>query len=354
MLHFESDYMEGCCPEILRRLKTINFEKYEGYGEDAVCRAAKDRIRAACDLSPDAGVWFLTGGTQSNAVVIDALLRPWEGVIAAETGHIAQHEAGAIEHGGHKVLTIPGVEGRLAAAALRLYMERFTADAARDHLVQPGMVYISHPTEYGTLYGFDELCALRAVCDDYGLKLYLDGARLGYGLAARGAELTLPDIARLTDVFTIGGTKVGALFGEAVVARDPETLGSFFPLMKQHGAVLAKGWLLGVQFDELFTDGLYLQRAKQADETAALLRRGLIERGVPLYVDSPTNQLFPVFTDAALAVLGRKIGYTLWEKLDGARSVIRLATSWATREPEIELLLDAVDEALLAQEAVHA
>ena len=346
MLHFESDYMEGCCPEILRRLKTINFEKHEGYGEDAVCRAAKDRIRAACDLSPDAGVWFLMGGTQSNAVVIDALLRPWEGVIAAETGHIAQHEAGAVEHGGHKVLTIPGVEGRLDAAALRLYMERFTADAARDHLVQPGMVYISHPTEYGTLYGFNELCALRAVCDDYGLKLYLDGARLGYGLAARGAELTLPDLARLTDAFTIGGTKVGALFGEAVVARNPETLGSFFPLMKQHGAVLAKGWLLGVQFDELFTDGLYMQGARRAVEAASLLRRGLAERGVPLYVDAPTNQVFPVFDDAALERLGKKIGYTLWEKLDGSRSVVRLATSWATREAEVELLLDAVDEAL--------
>ncbi len=347
MLHFESDYMEGCCPEILRRLKTINFEKLGGYGGDEISRAARDRIRAACGVPADAGVWFLTGGTQTNAVVIDALLRPWEGVVAAETGHIATHEAGAIEHGGHKVLTIPGVEGRLEAAALRLYMERFAADGAREHLVQPGMVYISHPTEYGTLYGFDELCALRAVCDDYGLKLYLDGARLGYGLAARGAELTLPDLARLTDVFSIGGTKVGALFGEAVVAREPETLGAFFPLMKQHGAVLAKGWLLGVQFDELFTDGLYLQRARQAVEAAALLRRGLIERGVPLYVDSPTNQVFPVFGDAVLERLGRKIGFTLWEKLDGSRSVVRLATSWATREAEVELLLDAIDEALL-------
>ena len=346
MLHFESDYMEGCCPEILRRLKTINFEKIGGYGEDEISRAAKDKIRAACGTEPDAGVWFLTGGTQTNAVVIDALLRPWEGVIAAETGHIAQHEAGAIEHGGHKVLTFPGVEGRLEAAALRRYMERFEADSARDHLVQPGIVYISHPTEFGTLYGFNELCALRAVCDDYGLKLYLDGARLGYGLAARGAELTLPDIARLTDVFSIGGTKVGALFGEAVVAREPALLGRFFPLMKQHGAVLAKGWLLGVQFDELFTDGLYLQRARQAIEAAALLRRGLLDRGVPLYVDSPTNQIFPVFSNAALAVLGKKIGYTLWEPLDAQRSVIRLASSWATKEPEIELLLDAVDEAL--------
>ena len=345
MLHFESDYMEGCCPEILRRMKAINFEKITGYGEDEISESAKTKIRAACDL-PEAGVWFLVGGTQTNAVVIDALLRPWEGVIAADTGHIAQHEAGAIEHGGHKVLTLPGVEGKIDAAALRAYMERFCADSARDHLVQPGMVYISHPTEYGTLYDFEALCDLRAVCDDYGLKLYLDGARLGYGLAARGAELTLPDIARLTDVFSIGGTKVGALFGEAVVAQKPELLGSFFPLMKQHGAVLAKGWLLGVQFDELFTDGLYLQRARQAIDTAALLRHGLIERGVPLFIDSPTNQLFPVFDNAALAVLGRKIGYTLWELLDETRSVIRFATSWATKEPEVELLLDAVDEAL--------
>ena len=346
MLHFESDYMEGCCPEILRRLKTTNFEKIEGYGEDAICRAAREKIRAACGDLPKAGVWFLVGGTQTNAVVIDALLRPWEGVVAAETGHIAQHEAGAIEHGGHKVLTLPGVEGKLDPLALRAYMERFNADSARDHLVQPGMVYISHPTEYGTLYGFDELCALRAVCDDYGLKLYLDGARLGYGLAAHGAELTLPDIARLTDVFSIGGTKVGALFGEAVVAQDPELLGNFFPNMKQHGAVMAKGWLLGVQFDELFTDGLYLQGARRAIETASLLRRGLLERGVPLFIDSPTNQIFPVFEDKTLAVLGRKIGYTLWEKLDEDRSVVRFATSWATKEPEIELLLDAVDEAI--------
>ncbi len=353
MLHFESDYMEGCCPEILRRLKTVNFEKLGGYGEDAICASAREKIRAACDQQ-SAGVWFLTGGTQANAVVIDALLRPWEGVIAAETGHIAQHEAGAVEHGGHKVLTIPGVEGRLRAADLRAYMEAFLAEAARDHLVQPGMVYISHPTEYGTLYGFNELCQLRAVCDDFGLKLYLDGARLGYGLAAPGAELTLPDVARLTDVFTIGGTKVGALFGEAVVAQKPETLGSFFPLMKQHGAVLAKGWLLGVQFDELFTDGLYMQGARRAVEAAALLRHGLLERGVELYIDSPTNQVFPVFEDAALERLGQRIGYTLWERLPGGRSVVRLATSWATKEPEVELLLDALDKALQTQGVRHA
>ncbi len=354
MLSFASDYIEGAHPKILERLLETNFEIQPGYGEDAYCLCAKEKIRKAC-LCPDADVFFISGGTQTNRTVISAFLRDTEGVVSAATGHVNGHEGGAIEATGHKVLTLPASEGKLRAEDLRTYLRDFFADAdGYPHMVQPGMVYISHPTEYGTLYGFNELCALRAVCDDYGLKLYMDGARLGYGLAARGAELTLPDIARLTDVFTIGGTKVGALFGEAVVAQKPELLGSFFPLMKQHGAVLAKGWLLGVQFDELFTDGLYLQRAKQADETAALLRRGLIERGVPLYVDSPTNQLFPVFTDAALAVLGRKIGYTLWEKLDGARSVIRLATSWATREPEIELLLDAVDEALLAQEAVHA
>ena len=345
MLHFESDYMEGCCPEILRRLETINFEKITGYGEDDICTAAKEKIRAACGGVPGE-VRFLVGGTQTNAVVIDALLRPWEGVIAADTGHIAQHEAGAIEHGGHKVLTLPGRDGKLDAGVLRRYMEGFLADASRGHLVQPGMVYISHPTEFGTLYGFSELCALRAACDDYGLKLYLDGARLGYGLAAQGAELTLPDIARLTDVFYIGGTKVGALFGEAVVARSAETLGNFFPLMKQHGAVMAKGWLLGVQFDELFTDGLYLQCAKRADDTAALLRRGLLERGVTLYVDSPTNQLFPVFSSEVLSELGKRVGYTLWEKPDAQHSVIRLATSWATGEGEIRQLLNAVDAAL--------
>ena len=338
MLRFESDYMEGCCPEILQRLAEINLEKNTGYGEDRFCRAAREKIRIAIGCE-NAEVRFLAGGTQTNAVVLSALLRSYEGVLAAETGHIATHEAGAVEYTGHKVLTLPSHEGRVDAEDVRRFMEHLNAEEARDHLVPPGAVYISHPTEYGTLYTRQQLEALRKVCDEYQLKLYMDGARLGYGLVAHGADVTLHDVARLTDVFYIGGTKVGALFGEAVVVPKPETIPHFFTIIKQHGALLAKGWVAGIQFDTLFTEGLYTRAAHRAIHTADILRQGLIEKGIPFFIDSPTNQLFPILENEKMNALRAHAGFTVWEPLDETHTVIRFVTSWATTEEDVKALL---------------
>ena len=330
--------MEGCCPEILERLTEINLQKNTGYGEDEICNAAREKIRAACGC-PEAEVRFISGGTQTNSLMIGALLRPYEGVLSADSGHITGHEAGAIEHGGHKVLTLPNHDGLVDAADVHSYMRAFLADEARTHLVQPGMVYISHPTEYGTLYSRAQLEALRAACDEYGLKLYMDGARLGYGLATPGTDLTLPDIAGLVDAFYIGGTKVGALFGEAVVVPNPKLVPHFFTMIKQHGALLAKGWILGLQFDTLFTDGLYLRAAENAIATAAVLREGLRAKGVEFYIDSPTNQIFPVLDNEKIADLRKQVSFNLWAPLDETRSVIRFVTSWASEEADIQALL---------------
>ena len=338
MLRFDSDYMEGCCPEILRRLTEINLQKNTGYGEDEICNAAREKIRAACGC-PEAEVRFISGGTQTNSLMIGALLRPYEGVLSADSGHITGHEAGAIEHGGHKVLTLPNHDGLVDAADVHSYMRAFLADEARTHLVQPGMVYISHPTEYGTLYSRAQLKALRAACDEYGLKLYMDGARLGYGLATPGTDLTLRDIAGLVDAFYIGGTKVGALFGEAVVVPNPKLIPHFFTMIKQHGALLAKGWVLGLQFDTLFTDNLYLRAAENAIATAAVLREGLRAKGVEFYIDSPTNQIFPVLDNEKIAQLRKQVSFNLWAPLDETRSVIRFVTSWASEEADIQALL---------------
>ena len=338
MLRFDSDYMEGCCPEILERLTEINLQKNTGYGEDEICNAAREKIRAACGC-PEAEVRFISGGTQTNSLMIGALLRPYEGVLSADSGHITGHEAGAIEHGGHKVLTLPNHDGLVDAADVHSYMRAFLADEARTHLVQPGMVYISHPTEYGTLYSRAQLEALRAACDEYGLKLYMDGARLGYGLATPGTDLTLRDIAGLVDAFYIGGTKVGALFGEAVVVPNPKLIPHFFTMIKQHGALLAKGWVLGLQFDTLFTDGLYLRAAENAIATAAVLREGLRAKGVEFYIDSPTNQIFPVLDNEKIAELRKQVSFNLWAPLDETRSVIRFVTSWASEEADIQALL---------------
>ncbi|HOA84872.1 MAG TPA: aminotransferase class I/II-fold pyridoxal phosphate-dependent enzyme, partial [Bacillota bacterium] len=274
MLRFDSDYMEGVHPEILRRLSEINFEKNKAYGLDRYCDSAKQKIREACG-TPGAEVYFLVGGTQTNAVAINAFLEPYEGVVAAETGHINQHEAGAIEAGGHKVITLPQHDGKIAADELREMLRRFYADEARLHMVRPGMVYISHPTEYGTLYTANELRGLRRICDEYGMALYLDGARLGYGLAAPSTDLTLPLIAENCDAFYIGGTKVGALFGEALVIPRAGRVKQMFTRIKRQGALLAKGWLLGLQFDTLFTDGLYYKISARAVKMAEKLEQEL-------------------------------------------------------------------------------
>lgn len=337
MLHFDSDYMEGAHPRILQRLNEINFEKISGYGMDPYCQAAKDKIRAAC-MKSDAEVFFLVGGTQTNATVIDAALASYQGVVAANTGHISVHEAGAIEYTGHKVLEIPHENGKIDAEKLRTVFENYNRDANRDHMVMPGMVYLSHPTEYGTLYTQDELREISIVCRTYGAMLYLDGARLGYGLAAEGTDVTLQTIAAYCDVFYIGGTKVGALFGEAVVIVEPNRMPHFFTMMKQHGALLAKGWLLGVQFDTLFTDHLYLENGRHALEMAALLKEILLDKGYRLHLDTPTNQIFVVMENTKLKELQENVSVGFWEVYNETHTVVRFATSWATTREDVERL----------------
>lgn len=334
MISFESDYIMGAHPEILQRLIDTNLESASGYGADRFTQSAKERIKSAC-ACPDADVWFLVGGTQSNAVVISSMLRRYEGVIAAETGHIGFHEAGAVEYTGHKVFLLPQHKGKLDANEVRAYIEGFYGDANHDHMVPPGMVYISHPTEYGTLYTKDELTSLSQVCRDYDIPLFLDGARLGYGLMSYNTDLTLPDIASLCDVFYIGGTKVGALCGEAIVFTKNNTPKQFLTLIKQQGALIAKGRLLGVQFDTLFEDDLYFKISRHAIDMAELLKKALIEKGYTFYLDSPTNQQFVLIEDEKLKELKKHVAVGFWEKPDSTHTVIRFATSWATRREDI-------------------
>ena len=337
MLYFESDYMLGAHPAVLEALVRTNMEPATGYGADPFCASAAEKIRAAC-ACPEADVRFLVGGTQTNAVVIDAMLAPWQGVIAAETGHVAAHEAGAIEATGHKVLALPGHAGKLDPAELRAWLARFFADANREHMVEPGLVYISQPTEYGTLYTKAELTALAGLCREYGLSLFLDGARLGYGLMSPASDMTLPDVAALCDVFYIGGTKVGALCGEAVVFPRGNTTPHFLTQIKRHGALLAKGRLLGVQFDALFTDGLYFRIAKNAADSAEQLRSLLKEKGYDFYVESPTNQQFVLIENNKLPTLEKHVVFSRFEPYDETRTVVRFATSWATRPEDVEAL----------------
>lgn len=343
MLYFNCDYMEGCHPAILKRLAETNMEQTLGYGNDPYCERAKEKIREACGC-PEAEIFFLVGGTQTNAAVIKGLLRPFEGVIAADTGHIGVHEAGAIEGGGHKVLTLPNRDGKLEAQAVKAYLEAFYRDGSRTHMVQPGMVYISHPTEFGTLYTKSELVALRRVCDEYGIPLFLDGARLGYGLAAKDTNVTLKDIAQSCDVFYIGGTKVGALFGEAVVFPKKNMVPGFFTLMKQQGAVLAKGRLLGIQFETLFTDGLYLEISRHAIDMAMKLKKILTENGCPLWLDSPTNQQFVILTARQRDALEQKVSFEIWEELEDGSAAVRFAAGWATKQEDLDALEHILQE----------
>ena len=338
MLDFVNDYAEGAHDKILDRLRETNLESTPGYGNDSFCESARQKIRKACGCE-GADVYFLVGGTQSNQVVIDSVLRGYEGVIAAETGHIAVHEAGAIESTGHKVLGLPHEEGRLQPDVVRRYIKDFYADANHDHMMFPGMVYISHPTEYGTLYTKQGLEGLSAVCREYGIPLYLDGARLGYGLACADTDVSLEDIAEYCDVFYIGGTKVGALCGEAVVFTKENTPRQFLTLMKQHGALLAKGRLLGLQFDVLFTDGLYLEIGEHALKMAALLKKAFAEKGYRFYIESPTNQIFIVLDNRQMEELGKKVNFSFWERLDDEHTVARFVTSWATQEREVRGLI---------------
>ena len=339
MLCFENDYSEGAHPAVLQRLLETNDEQLPGYGTDRYCAQAAEKIKAACGC-PNGSVYFLTGGTQTNATVIDALLARHEGVVCAQSGHINVHEAGAIEASGHKVLPLPQHDGKLCAGELRAFLSDFFADGSHTHMVFPGMVYLSHPTEYGTLYQKKELEDIAAVCREYGLPLYLDGARLGYGLASGGTDVTLFDVTHCCDVFYIGGTKVGALCGEAVVFPRGSEPAHFFTVVKQHGALLAKGRLLGVQFDALFTNDLYLTISRRAIETAMLLKKGLAEKGYSFYLDSPTNQQFVILENGRLKQLEQSVRLSFWEKYDDTHSVVRFATSWATTEDDVRKLLE--------------
>ncbi len=338
MIFFESDYTEGAHPAVLAHLNETNLITVKSYGADKFAVAAEAKIREAC-RAPQVDVVFLTGGTQTNLVVISALLRSHEGVIAAETGHISAHEAGAIEYTGHKVLTLPAHEGKLDAAEVAAFCRAFYADETRDHMVAPGMVYISHPTEYGTLYTKAELTALSDVCREYGMPLYLDGARLGYGLMSDESDLSLPDIAALCDVFYIGGTKVGTLCGEAVVftgGKPPH----FLSTVKQHGALLAKGRVVSVQFDALFTDGLYFKIARHAIEMANALKAAFLQKGYELFIDSPTNQQFVILPNDVLRNLRANVAFSVWQPLDEHRTVARFVTSWATDPASIARLCE--------------
>ncbi len=343
MISFESDYIAGAHPAILKRLAETNLEAAPGYGSDRFTLSAKEKIRKAVGRD-DAEVELLVGGTQTNAVVISSMLADWEGVVAARTGHVSVHEAGAIEYTGHKVLELEPRDGKIVPEILERYLADFHADGNREHMVFPGMVYISHPTEYGTLYTKDELTRISGICRAYGIPLYLDGARLGYGLVSPETDLTLPDIADLTDVFYIGGTKVGALCGEAVVFTHGNRPAHFMNSVKKRGALLAKGRLLGIQFDALFTDGLYFEISRHAIDMAERLKKVFRERGVHFYIDSPTNQQFAVLENETMEALGKKIAFSFWEKADEHHTVVRFATSWSTTEEDIAALDRALQE----------
>lgn len=340
MYRFECDYTEGAHPKIIEALTKTNMEQTRGYGEDAHCENARRLIRSACKC-PDMEVHFLVGGTQANTTVISSILRPYQAAVCADKGHIAGHETGAIEATGHKVLTLPTVDGKITAAQVRALVEAHWADATHEHQPQPAMVYLSHPTETGLLYTKKELQDLRKVCDEKGLPLFLDGARLGYGLAAEETDVTLPDIAALCDVFYIGGTKVGALFGEAVCFPNTGLCRDFRYNIKQRGGMLAKGRLLGIQFEMLFTDGLYEEISRHADTQAMRLRDAFRKAGCPFLYASPTNQQFPILTPELYEKLSKDFSFSDWGETPQGR-VVRFATSWATKPETVDALIDVI------------
>jgi threonine aldolase len=345
MIKFDCDYLEGCHPAILDLLIKTNFEQTDGYGCDKYCEKARKLILEACGFAGKRGkkvpeVHFLVGGTQTNTTVIASILRPHQGVISAVTGHINVHETGAIESTGHKVMVLPSQDGKLTAEQVEKHVESCINDCNYEHIVQPGMVYISFPTENGTIYSKSELSAIYDVCRKYGLPLFIDGARLGYGLAAEENDLTLSEIASLCDVFYIGGTKTGALFGEAVVITNNAFKKDFRCMIKQRGGMLAKGRLLGIQFTALFTDGLYFKLARHAVEAAEKIKTALEAKGVKFLFDSPTNQIFPIFPDEILEKLSKKFSFSFWEKTDERHTAVRICTSWATKDEDIEKLID--------------
>ncbi len=341
MTSFACDYMEGCHEEILRALTETNRTQQPGYGADACCASARDKIRSACRC-PDADIWFVNGGTQANQLVIDTMLAPYEGVISATSGHVNTHEAGAIEFAGHKVLALPAHDGKLDSGELSDYLRASRADLSREHMVFPGMVYISHPTEYGTLYTADELARLSDICKQYEIPLYLDGARLAYGLQARGTDVSLPMIAARCDVFYIGGTKCGALCGEAIVFTQQNTPSHFLTRIKQHGALSAKGRLFGIQFDTLFSNDLYADIGRHAIDMAEQMKAIFREHHIPFYLESPTNQQFVILENSQMEALSRQVGFEIWEPYGENRTVVRFATSWATTREQLDDLRQAL------------
>lgn len=342
MIRFECDYAEGAHPRILKKLLETNEEQTPGYGVDEYCEKARDLIRKACQAD-QADVHFLVGGTQTNTTVISSILRPHQGAVAANTGHIAVHETGAIEATGHKVLTLPSDDGKIRVEQVKELYDAHWNDGGDEHMVQPGLVYISHPTENGTTYSKSELEALSKVCRECGLPLFMDGARLGYGLAAKDSDLSLVDIARLCDVFYIGGTKVGALFGEAVVITNDALKKDFRYFIKQKGGMLAKGRLLGIQFATLFEDGLYYEISKHAVEMAMLIREAFLKKGFSFHYHSPTNQQFPILPNDVLRKLGERYSYSFWEKIDDTHSAVRFCSSWATKKENVEMLIKDIE-----------
>lgn len=351
-MHFDSDYMNLCHPLVLQRMAETQQQQFAGYGTDSLTAAARQQICRLCHR-PNAKVFFLAGGTQTNMVVIDALLRSFEGVLAAESAHIAIHESGAIESTGHKVLPLTPHNGKITARQIDDYVTSYYNDPNWEHMVPPGMVYITHPTEYGTLYTLNELEELGAVCHRHHIPLYLDGARLGYGLAAPNSDISLPDIARLCDAFYIGGTKCGTMYGEAVVFPDPTRAEHFFSHIKRHGALLAKGWAVALQFDTLMrrngdpshyaddiSDTVYFDICRHAVNQAMRIRNALLQKGYTLHLDSPTNQQFVTVTLQQAEHFAHHLTYGQWEPPRDGHVTIRFATSWATKTDDVDRLID--------------
>lgn len=342
-IKFETDYQEGCHPRILERLTQTNYEQTSGYGVDSHTERAKELIREAIGKK-EAEVFFLVGGTQTNSTVIKFFLSPCEGVISVNSGHINVHEAGAIEATGHKVLAIEGHEGLMKASDLKKYLESFYADPTYDHMVQPGMVYISYSSELGTLYTKHELERIKSICEEYRLKLFIDGARLGAALTSEKADMNINDVANLCDAFYIGGTKTGALFGEAVVFPSPEKfdLRNFRTLIKQQGGLLAKGRLLGIQYEVLFEDGLYFENAKHSNIQAMKIKRAFKEKGINFLIDSYTNQQFPILTKKQNDKLSENFSFELWQPMRENKLAVRFCTSWATSDENVNKLIEAI------------
>ncbi len=342
MIRFNNDYNRGAHPAVLDALAATNSQSFGGYGLDELCRSAAERIKAHLDC-PQAAVHFLVGGTQVNFTVIAAALRPWQSVLSADTGHIHVHETGAVEHIGHKIQALPHINGKISAEQIRKEAEAFCQSGIKEHITQPKMVYLSYPTEFGTLYSKEELTAISAVCKKYGLYLFIDGARLSYGLGSPKADLTLRDLAALTDAFYIGGTKCGALFGEALVLTNPALQENFRSSIKQNGGMLAKGWLLGLQFDTLFKDDLYFELGKQATAYAMEIKAAFEKKGIPAYIESFTNQQFVVLTQEQQATLATDFTFEFEEDLGDGKAAVRFCTAWSHTRQEIDALLSAIE-----------